>query len=185
MNTPVQPVSYIVTQSVTHLEASHLAPKYDSDVREDISQAFITTSRGKHKSGHAFDFLSTVPSRYTFTYALADLRDKLDDVLQYKDSPDDLEHHSILFWPSLADLHPWLGKGRREGELIAHFDILRAQFRLRPVSVEALTALRGALHLAATALTLTTDVVDQCLDILEDAGVDLRFPLSFSRPDED
>ena len=52
-------------------------------------------------------------------------------------------------------------------------------------SVEALTALKAALHLAATALSLTTDVVDQCLDVLENAGVDLRFPLSFARPDED
>jgi hypothetical protein len=126
----------------------------------------------------------SILAKHSFPNAIGELRDSLDNVLIYKDNPEELEHQAILFWPSLSKLHPWLGKGPRESELITHFDILRAQFRLHPVTSEILTALREVLHKAATATCLTEDLVDECLDLLESAGADLRFPLAFVGKDE-
>lgn len=156
---------------------------YGSDVHEAIAQSF-------HAPPSNLAFLEMGPSgpynaQHSFPHALSELRDQLDAVLRHQDDPEELEHQAILFWPSLSRLHPWLGKGRRESELITHFDMLRAQFRLQPVTATVLNALRVVLHKSATAFELNEDLVDECLDLLEAAGADLRLPLSFGGPHED
>ena len=169
---PVVPVRY----SPEELE-------YGTDVSESIAQALYAPPS-------PISFLESGPDgipsqQYTFPYALSELRDQLDTVLLHKDDPEELEHQAILFWPSFSRLLPWLGKGRRESELVAALTTLRAQFRLQPVTAAVLMALRTVLHKAATATVLTEDLVVECLDLLEEAGADLRLPLSFAAADED
>lgn len=164
------------------------ADRCDSDSQEAISQSFTTAAPSDLsclESGPDLSALMGLSHRHSFIYALSELRDKLDAVLEYKDDPDELEYHAILFWPFIGRLRPWLGKGRRESELITHLDIVRAQFRTHPVTAEVMIAVRELLHRAATAPALTIELVDECLDLLEEAGVDLRFPLAFERPHED
>ena len=179
---PAAPAPVTVPPSVSSVQDPDDLP-YGSDVREASDQAF-------YASPSPINFLDSglsgpYSAQYSFPHALSELRDQLDAVLLYKDDPEELEHQAILFWPAFSRLHPWLGKGRRESELITYFDLIRAQFRLQPASVEVLTALRTVLHTAATAPALTEDLVDECLDLLEQAGDDLRYPLSFGGPHED
>lgn len=124
-------------------------------------------------------------ARTSFNVALNELQNKLAIILENPADPDALENDALLFWPDFTHLHSFLGMSLRSDELIAAFDELRAQFRLRPVTLEALTALHQVLRKASEASELTTDLVDECRDLLEAAGMQQRFPLTFSKSDED
>lgn len=111
--------------------------------------------------------------------SLAALADRVREVLTHSDDPAALEHHAILFWPELNALHDFLGLDLRVDELIAALDVMRSQFRLKPVSLDSLQALEQVIREAAHTSLFTAPLVDAWVDRLADAGVDTHYPLSF------
>jgi hypothetical protein len=102
-------------------------------------------------------------------------------VLRHQNDAISLEHEAILFWPSLADLHDFLGVNLRVDELIVAFDLLRSAFQTRPVTVLALSTLENILQAASVTQHFTTEMVDGWVDRLAEAGLDLQLPLTHER----
>lgn len=149
----------------------HYAVRQASDGENEIYRL------GKYSGPQVAAKIAQAPK--DFRAALQCLRSQLKTVLTHVANPDALEHHAVLFWPSCNALHTWLGMEPRADEIIVACDILRVQFRLRPVTEVALRALHEVLTIVVESDPLTSDIVNRCLDILEAAGVDQSFPLSF------
>ncbi len=109
---------------------------------------------------------------------LGGLAGKVQQVLSHSDDPLTLEHEAILFWPALSELHSFLGMDLRADELIVAFDVLRAQFQVRPVTIEALQALEYVLREASETESFTSERVDGWVDALTEAGLELQLPLT-------
>jgi hypothetical protein len=124
-------------------------------------------------------------SREQFTLKLRDIAATASSLLRHLTDPDRLENEALLFWPTLSQLHAFLGSDRLADEIISALDEMRAQFLLRPVTAEAVTALHQFLANISASPDFTDAVVDDALDLLEASGVEPRYPLTFSRPDDD
>lgn len=148
--------------------------KTDGEGKESFRLATLSETQVARK-------VATAPR--DFSLLLTSLAAQLARVLTYRDDPIALEHHAVLFWPSMNALHSFLGMDLRADELIAACDVFRSQFRLRPVPVAALLALENVLRAAAAAPVLDAASVDGWLDQLAQAGVDQSFPLTFESSD--
>lgn len=119
------------------------------------------------------------PAEPSFRQALSSICQNLDRLLEFDDDEVQLEHHAILFWPTLATLHKYLGSEPRADEIISACDSMRVEFRLKPVTATTLRALATGLQTLVSKESWITDDVDDFLDELEAAGTDPRFPLTF------
>lgn len=147
-------------------------------VRETLGVPGEVFPLGHYSAPQVAAKIASAPAAFRTT--LKALQVKLAAVLAHAADPAALEHHTVLFWPECNILHTFLGMEPRADEIIVACDVLRGQFRLRPVTEQALRALAEVFQLAADAPLLTSGTVDHCLDLLEAAGVEQRFPLSFA-----
>ena len=149
----------------------HYAVRQTSDGENEIYRL------GQYSGPQVAAKIAQAPKDFRAT--LEYLRSQLETVLTHTANPDALEHHAVLFWPSCNALHAWLGMEPRADEIIVACDILRAQFRLCPVTEAALRAFHEVLTIVIESDPLTSEIVNRCLDILEATGVEHSFPLSF------
>lgn len=176
------------------------------EARFEATPAFVTSRLIEKSSLHSKDSFSFIAIRETvekgrdvfllsklsgqevarkLAKAPADLRavlgglaEKVHQVLGQSDDPLALEHEAILFWPALSELHSFLGMDLRADELIVACDVLRAQFQVRPVTIEALQALKKVLREASETESFTSEQVDGWVDALTEAGLELQLPLT-------
>lgn len=187
----VQPLEYDRAQTQRQFDdtpglARRMLLNRDALKNSDIYSIFATRkiegerdeifALGQWYGGQVSDRLAQAPME--FRACLTRLATQVQKVLQCQSDALALEHEAILFWPSLSDLHDFLGIQPRVDELIVAFDLLRSAFQTRPVTVQALSTLENVLQAAAVTQHYTTEQIDAWVDRLAEAGLDLQFPLS-------
>jgi len=95
----------------------------------------------------------------------------------------EFEHRATLLWADVAALSEYLGSAPEVGELISALHVAYAQHIKRVTPRPVVEALAAVFRLVSQYTRLPTEAVDNALDALEDAGVDLNYPMAFAKSD--
>ncbi|EDY15790.1 hypothetical protein CfE428DRAFT_6683 [Chthoniobacter flavus Ellin428] len=93
----------------------------------------------------------------------------------------EVEHLATLLWADIGRLTGHLGASPQIDEIVANLRVARAQFVAQPTPLAIVEALGEVFEIVVRNAQFSTDAVDEALDRMEAAGVDLNFPLQFAK----
>jgi hypothetical protein len=95
----------------------------------------------------------------------------------------EFEHRATLLWADVAALSEYLGSAPEVDALISALHAAYAQCVKHPTPKPVVEALAVTFRLVSRYTRLPIEAVDEALDALEQAGVDLNYPMAFAKSD--
>jgi len=140
-----------------------------------------------HRLGeHAEAYLARYAARPTFRFRwrCKRLLEQAEQAMALNGESVEFEDRAIVLWAEVAALSEYLGGAPEVDELIAALHAAYAQHVKRLTPKPVVEALAAVFRLVDQYTTrLPTKAVDEALDALEQAGVDLNYPMAFAKSD--
>jgi hypothetical protein len=120
---------------------------------------------------------------FRFRWRCERLLEQAEQALALDGESMEFEHRATLLWAEVAGLSEYLGGAPEVDELIAALHVAYAQHVKRLTPKPVVEALAAVFRLVSQYTRLPTKAVDEALDALEQAGVDLNYPMAFAKSD--
>ena len=129
--------------------------------------------------------LSRIATRPTFRFRwkCQRLLEQAERVAGFEADSLEFEHQATLLWAEIAALSEHLGNASEVDEVIAALHVAYAQHVKRVTPKPVVEALAAVFRLVIRYTRLPTQAVDGALDVLQQAGVDLNYPMAFAKAD--
>ena len=129
--------------------------------------------------------LSRIATRPTFRFRwkCKRLLDQVKQLLAVSGESLEFEEGATLLWADIAALSDYLGSAPEIDELIAALHVAYAQYVKRVTPKSVVEALALVFRSVDRYTKIPTKAVDEALDALEEAGVDLNYPMTFAKAD--
>lgn len=126
--------------------------------------------------------IATRPT-FRFRWKCKRLLEQVEQVLAIDANTLEFEHRATLLWADVATLSEYLGSAAEIDELISALHTAYAQHVKRVTPKRVVEGLASVFRLVSPYTRLPMKAVDEALDGLEKAGVDLNFPMAFAKSD--
>jgi len=160
-------------------------------VAESRHQHYVVETQpgGQHEVHKLREYTEAELARYAaqpafrFRWRCERLLEQAEQALALDGESLEFEHRATLLWADVAALSEYLGSAPEVDELIAALHVAYAQHARQLTPKPVVEALAAVFRLVSQHIRLPTKAVDEALDALDQAGVDLNYPMGFAKSD--